>query len=175
MQQIRIYLKPNYIVTFVLLFTLFSCHTTRQLERQQSREIYEALQLTKYRKDNFALYREAASWLNVPHREGGTSRKGVDCSFLVGAIYKQVYGIKLERNSEAIFEKNCRKLSKHRLDEGDLVFFNTSRKAGNNINHVGIYLKDNKFIHASTSRGVIISDLTDAYYQKSWICGGRVK
>jgi cell wall-associated NlpC family hydrolase len=168
-------IKFNYGLISCLVFIFFSCSTTRQLERQQSRDVYEALQLTKDRKDNFTLYREAASWLNVPHREGGTSRKGVDCSFLVGAIYKQVYGIKLERNSEAIFDKNCRKLSKHRLDEGDLVFFNTSRKAGKSINHVGIYLKDNKFIHASTSRGVIVSDLTEAYYLKCWVCGGSVK
>lgn len=161
----------------ISIFTvlLVGCSTSRKLEQRQIREVYETLQLTKERKDNFSLYREAASWIGVPYREGGTTRKGVDCSYLVGAIYRQVYGIKLERNSSDIFEKNCRKISKHRLEEGDLVFFNTTGKLRIRINHVGIYLKDNKFVHASTSRGVMVSDLTEAYYLKSWVCGGRVK
>ena len=62
---------------------------------------------------------------------------------------------------------------RNQLNTGDLVFFATS---GNRkrINHVGIYLKDNKFIHASSSRGVIVSDLGESYYQRTYVCSGQV-
>ena len=74
-------------------------------------------------------------------------------------------------------KKNCRKKRKGALREGDLVFFNSGKGLNirKNINHVGIYLKDHKFIHTSTSRGVMVSDLNEDYYRKTWVCGGRVK
>jgi cell wall-associated NlpC family hydrolase len=153
----------------------FSCSTTHTIEIKQSKAIYEALGLKKDRKDNFALYKEAASWLRVPYMDGGTSRAGTDCSYLVCALYKTVYNKSIERNSADILYKNCRKISKNKLREGDLVFFNTSGKLKVYVNHVGIYLKEHKFLHSSTSRGVIVSDLEDKYYQKAWVCGGRVK
>ena len=60
------------------------------------------------------------------------------------------------------------------MREGDLVFF-TSNRSGKKVAHVGIYLKDGKFIHASTSQGVIVSNLKERYYTQYWLCGGRVK
>ncbi len=88
-------------------------------------------------------------------------------------IYKSVYQLNLERNSAMMKEKNCREIRRNQLNTGDLVFFATS---GNRkrINHVGIYLKDNKFIHASSSRGVIVSDLDESYYQRTYVCSGQV-
>ena len=68
--------------------------------------------------------------------------------------------------------QDCHKVSKRNLREGDLVFFHNGRKK-RIASHVGIYLKDNKFIHASTSRGVIISSLNEDYYRKHWLSGGR--
>jgi Cell wall-associated hydrolases (invasion-associated proteins) len=169
--------KTNIHLLIILLAVLLvSCSTTQRLEKKQSKEVYEALNLRKERKDNFSLYKEAASWLNVPHREGGLSGNGIDCSGLVYVIYKNVYGKTLERNSTGIMQKNCEKIGKGRLREGDLVFFNSGRglKIRANINHVGIYLKDNKFLHTSTSRGVIVSDLEEDFFRKAWVCGGRV-
>jgi cell wall-associated NlpC family hydrolase len=125
-------------------------------------------------KDNFELYKETASWLNTRHVEGGLSRSGIDCSGFVYVVYKNVYGIRLERSSSSIYKKNCRRISKGRLKGGDLVFFNTSG-SWFTINHVGIYLKDNKFVHTSTSKGVIVNSLEEEYYRKTWVCGGRVK
>jgi hypothetical protein len=156
---------------------LYSCSTTQHIENKQRREVYDALGLKKGRKDNFVLYKEAASWLHVPHVDGGTSRNGTDCSFLVHTIYKTVYHKTIERNSAAILKNNCRKINRNQLKEGDLVFFNTSitSKSKTYVNHLGIYLKDNKFLHASTYKGVMVSDLEEDYYRKTWICGGRVK
>ncbi len=165
------------ILLWGMVLGFFSCSTTQHLERKEHNEVYDKLGLKKDRKDNFALYREAASWMHVPHVDGGTSRKGTDCSFLVHTLYKTVYHKTLERNSAAMLNKNCERISKNRLKEGDLVFFNTSTKPKSNsyINHVGIYLKDHKFLHASTYKGVMVSDLEEDYYRKTLVCGGRVK
>lgn len=152
---------------------LFGCMTTQQLEFQNS--VYHKLGLRKECRDNFSLYKEAASWLYVPHSDGNCSRTGVDCSCLVGDIYKSVYNKTIERNSLSILKNNCRKIKKYRLREGDLVFFSTTSKSKATVNHVGIYLKNNKFIHSSVSKGVIVSDLNENYYLKTWVCGGRVK
>jgi len=131
--------------------------------------------MQKGHKDNFALYKEAALWLNVPHRDGGLSVNGIDCSGLAYIIYKNVYGKTIERNSATILQKNCVRRWKSQLREGDLVFFNTAGTSKFRVNHVGIYLKDNKFLHSSTSRGVIVSSLEEDFFRKAWICGGRVR
>ena len=88
-------------------------------------------------------------------------------------VYKTVYGIAIERNSARIYEKNCKPISRERLREGDLVFFNGG-KAGR-ITHVGIYLKDDHFCHTSSSRGVMVSSLNDKYWSAHYECAGRVR
>ncbi|MDD3080249.1 MAG: C40 family peptidase [Paludibacter sp.] len=172
----QVYFKLYRLLIILLPFIiLYSCSSTRVLEKRQVKEAYDALGITKNHKDNIVLYKEAALWLHVPHVEGGCSYTGVDCSCLVRSIYKKVYGKFLERSSAAIMEQNCRKIRKSRLREGDLVFFNTSSKRTKGINHVGIYLKEDKFLHASSSRGVIVSSLNEPYYQRTWVCAGRVR
>lgn len=122
------------------------------------------------------LYLEAASWLGVGYKYGGNKRStGVDCSGLTGLIYQAVYGKTLQRSSADVLSVDCRRIGKGELREGDLVFFRTDGKKTSTPNHVGIYLKDNKFIHSSTSRGVIVSSLEQDYYVRNWIAGGRVK
>jgi len=163
------------ILLWSMVLVFFSCSTSRHIEKKQTKEVYDSLGLTKDRNDNVALYKEAASWLHVPHMDGGTSRNGTDCSFLVYSIYKTVYHKTLERNSARMLIINCERINRNKLQEGDLVFFNTSVKSKSEITHVGIYLKENKFLHASTSKGVNVSDLDENYYRKAWVCGGRVK
>ena len=109
--------------------------------------------------------------MGVPYRTGGESKRGTDCSGLTCQIYKKVYHTKLSRNTEGQ-KKESSKVAKRNLREGDLVFF-TSSRSGRKVAHVGIYLKDGKFIHASTSQGVIVSRLDEPYYTKHWISGGR--
>jgi len=163
----------RYVLLCSLAFILFNCSTSRHIEKHGG-EVYDKLGVIKDRNDNSALYREAASWYHVPHVDGGTSRKGTDCSFLVYSIYKSVYHKTLERNSADMLRKNCKRKGKCSLKEGDLVFFSTG-SSKTYINHVGIYLKDHKFVHTSTSKGVVVSDLEDAYYHRTWVCGGRVR
>lgn len=156
---------------------LFSCKSTRQTQSKElsKKEISNLLCIKIGSHDNIFLYREAALWLKTPHVDGGSSKNGIDCSYLAYIIYMNVYQKRIERNSNDILDKNCKRISKNRLDEGDLVFFNTKKRRNGSVNHVGVYLKDGKFIHTSTSRGVIVSSLDEDYYQKTWVCGGRVK
>lgn len=124
-------------------------------------------------EDNHKLYLEAAEWMGVPYRVGGDSKRGTDCSGMTAQIYRKVYRTKLSRSTDGQ-KKESNKVAKRNLREGDLVFF-TSSRSGKKVAHVGIYLKDGKFIHASTSRGVIVSQLKEPYYTKHWISGGRIR
>ncbi|MTK06062.1 MAG: NlpC/P60 family protein [Hungatella sp.] len=173
---IKLPLNLNSIVCgCVGLFLFMSCSSSKHIEKRRSNETYAALGLYRDRNDNVALYTAAASWLHVPHVDGGMSHSGVDCSFLVYTIYKTVYGKTIERNSLAMLLKNCERINRDKLKEGDLAFFNTSGKSKAYVNHVGIYLKNNKFLHTSTSKGVVVSDLDEEYYRRTWVCGGRVR
>jgi Cell wall-associated hydrolases (invasion-associated proteins) len=116
-----------------------------------------------------ALYRYIDSWMGVRHRTGGTDRRGLDCSAFVGMVMRDVYGKSLPRVSAAMADHVNRA---RKLEEGDLVFFSFGRRG---IDHVGIYLQNHKFVHVSTSKGVIISDLRDSWYAKYFSRGGRVQ
>lgn len=118
------------------------------------------------------LIREVSSWLGTPHRYAGTTREGADCSGFVMEVFRTVYQKSLPRSSAEMASK-ARSVSKAKLQEGDLVFFHTS--GGRKISHVGIYLSNNKFIHASSSRGVIVSDLNEPYYRRTFSKAGRVR
>jgi lipoprotein Spr len=126
-------------------------------------------------KDNLRLYTTASQWLGAPYRYGGISRRGIDCSGFVSVIYREVYGKRLTASSADMLKYHCRKVKRSALREGDLVFFRTDRGNRKIPNHVGVYLKNNKFVHASTSRGVTVSNLSEPYYLRTWITGGRVK
>lgn len=151
-----------------------SCNSSKRLAQSNSQreQLSRTFGFKLTKKDDLRLYSEAAQWLGTPYRYGGTTRKGVDCSGLVGQIYKKVYRVNLERNTSDMAQKNCRRVGKSSLKAGNLVFFNTSQKKRRGVNHVGIFLKYGYFIHASTSKGVIISNLNEDYYRKTWKYGG---
>ncbi len=121
--------------------------------------------------ENPVLLRVVAGWLGTPYRYGGTTKAGADCSGFAKAVYLKVYDINLERVTVNMAQSS-RRISKRNLREGDLVFF---RINGRRISHVGIYLSNNKFVHASTSRGVIVNDLDENYYSRNFAFGGRVQ
>ncbi|MBD5164036.1 MAG: hypothetical protein HDT09_04980 [Bacteroidales bacterium] len=119
-----------------------------------------------------AIIKEARRWIGTKYKYGGYTRKGTDCSGLVWTIYQDVAGIKLPRNSVKQFEY-CIPLSREQLSPGDLVFFNTAGN-GTRVGHVGIYIGDNSFIHASSSMGVRISTFDEPYYARTYNRGGRI-
>lgn len=118
---------------------------------------------------NKKLYAVIKPWMGVPYKYGGTTKQGVDCSGFVGNIYREAYGITLHRTANDM-QQDVKKVSKSQLREGDLVFFVNSH---GKVSHVGIYLHDGLFVHSSTSRGVIISPLSDSYWSQHFHCGGR--
>ncbi len=110
-------------------------------------------------------------YLGTPYRYGGDSRRGMDCSGFVTTVFRESYKIKLERSTEQIYLQ-CQKLSYDSLIVGDLVFF--SDRANQKIGHIGIFLGEDYFAHASVTSGVIISEIGEGYYRTRFQGGGRV-
>ena len=125
------------------------------------------------KRDNKELYNELKRWLGTPYVYAAHScGEGTDCSGMVMEVYLKVYDIKLHRNSAKMLEQNCRPIDVDDLREGDLVFFITNNEG--RVSHVGIYLKDHKFVHASSSRGVVVDDLRQNYYATHFHTAARV-
>lgn len=120
---------------------------------------------------NKKLYGFVESWYGTPYKFGGCEKSGVDCSCFANALYKDVYQKKLSRSSRDIY-KECEKINSSNLKEGDFVFFKINSQE---VSHVGVYLSNNKFVHASTSKGVMVSDLNDVYYKKYFFTAARLK
>ena len=162
------------ITYLIIIVALNSCASMKPAvsERQT---LSNKFGVTITKRDNIKLYREASSWLGVKYKLGGTTKRGVDCSGFVDAIYKDVYGKKLNRTVDDIYHKDCRRIRQRKLKEGDLVFFRTGEnQRKNKPNHVGVYLKDDRFVHASTSKGVEVNTLSNVYYKKTFVKVGRV-
>ncbi|RHX84335.1 C40 family peptidase [Leptospira stimsonii] len=121
-------------------------------------------------KDSVLLYKEVYRWLGTPYRDYGTDESGIDCSSLTSKILSKVYGSNLSGPSYTLVSRTI-PVSKEELKEGDLIFFTIS---GNKVSHVGIYLKDQKFVHASTKKGVTINSLEEEYYKKYYTSSGRL-
>lgn len=118
------------------------------------------------------LVMQALSTLGVPYRNGGVSAKtGFDCSGLVLSTYEKAMGLKLPRTAAAQAAAT-RKIKRKELQPGDLVFFNTQRRA---FSHVGIYMGEGKFIHAPrTGAHVRIENMRSNYWQKRFNGARRV-
>lgn len=116
------------------------------------------------------LYKEMCVWLGTRYRYAGTSTTGIDCSGLTKYFFQKLFNISLQGGSASIFTQIL-PVKKEDLREGDLVFFNIRK---GQISHVGIYLGNNLFLHASVKLGVIVSSLDEPYYQKYFYSGGRV-
>ncbi len=115
---------------------------------------------------------EARRWIGTPYVHGGKSRRGTDCSGMVMVIYEEKAGVRLPRNS-ARQQEFCAPVRRADLAPGDLVFFSSSVR-GKRVSHVGIYTGDDRFIHASSSRGVMVSNLNEKYYASHYHSAGRV-
>ena len=118
---------------------------------------------------NMKLFHFVYDWIGTPYRFGGSSKKGVDCSAFTKQLYSEVFNLDIKRNSRDIFSM-VSPVGKDELKEGDLVFFKIHSRS---ISHIGIYLGDNRFAHASL-KGVSISSLDDPYYSRYFYKGGRV-
>ncbi len=105
----------------------------------------------------------ACKWLNTPYRYGGSNHSGIDCSSLAQNIYAETYHFQLPRTSEEQY-KQGKAVRLNWVRSGDLIFFKRNRSG--KMDHVGVYLGEGKFIHATRQKGVIISDLNTSYYKE---------
>lgn len=105
----------------------------------------------------------AARWDSTPHQLGGTSQRGVDCSGLVQSVFTTEFRVRVPRTTEQQ-ARTGRSVPQAQLRPGDLVFFRPEWKE----RHVGIYLSDGEFLHASSSSGVTVSNLRRDYWTERW-------
>ena len=119
---------------------------------------------------DFSLLEFMDKWYGTRYHMGGMDSTGMDCSGFATTYYKHFYNITLPRTSGDQYAK-CERVDRSELREGDLVFFHINRRTA--VSHVGVYLRNNKFIHASTNKGVVISSLEDDFYNAHFVSGGR--
>lgn len=162
-------------LTLLTIILLSSCAPQRfNVSKDKRQELSRKLGFTVSRKDNIPLMNEICKWLGTPYRLGGTTRQGVDCSGFIGAIYKKVYHQQIQRTVAGIYQENCKHIRKSRTKQGDILFFNFKKRPRRQLSHAGIYLKRGYFVHASSSKGVIINHLSQDYYRKGWRKSGRI-
>ena len=119
---------------------------------------------------NTKMFEFIDEWYGTPYRLGGTTKKGIDCSAFTQFLFTSVYSVSIPRTAKEQYNLTSR-ISRTELKEGDLIFFNT--RGG--VSHVGVYLQNNNFVHASTSGGVTISDVFDEYWGRKFVGVGRLK
>ncbi|MHB1922233.1 MAG: C40 family peptidase [Chitinophagaceae bacterium] len=160
--------------------------TTRESGwKQNIQEKYaQILDVSRREISNFSLYHFIDQWWGVPYLYGGDSRNGIDCSAFVQKLFSHVFHLTIPARTASEQYSSCEKIKRiSNLKEGDLVFFKTiSRRRIRHhhyryykfISHVGIYLANNKFVDASSSAGVTINDLDDAYWKDHYAGAGRM-
>lgn len=117
-----------------------------------------------------ALYNALYTQAGMPH-SSKAGRRGLDCSGLVKKVYNETFNTNLKGGSRDL-HRLSKPIKKERLKEGDLLFFKIESTL---VNHVGIYLNNNKFMHSSVENGVSINDLTEPYYKKYFHAAGRIE
>lgn len=115
------------------------------------------------------LLEQYSQWQGTPHRMGGMSRSGIDCSGLVHRVFRSHLGHELPRTTEQQVRVG-EPVSRDELRPGDLVFFKTGYKT----RHVGIYTGESQFLHASSSQGVSLSDLNNHYWTSNYWQSRRI-
>lgn len=156
----------RYLYWIVILSAMLSVGCATHLEQFAGGSQLGTTVLTRHAQKTVIhqLYHQHKAWQGVRYQLGGLSKKGVDCSGFVQLTYKTRLGVYLPRTVRQQ-SKLGKKVAKHELKAGDLVFF----KTGPTSKHVGIYLEENKFLHASESKGVTISHLGNVYWKaKYW-------
>lgn len=163
-------LKAVIYFSIFLIFTiaLSSCGSKKNIVKSDTKAAKAADAMASLKSKD--LYRFITDWTGVKYRLGGLDKKGIDCSGFALLLQKDIYGNTLPRRSRDQAEA-VKKVNQNNLKEGDLIFFSFG---GGAVDHVGIYLNNNFFVHASTTRGVIVDDLNLPVYQKAIVKTGTL-
>lgn len=155
-----------------MAFALGSCASHKGYEKA-SRPADSHIQVKNLSKIQKMIVDEAMDWMGTPYAYGNSDKgRGTDCSGMVLAVYRDVAGVMLPRNSaqQAEFSRSIRKKD---VKTGDLVFFATGKNP-DRVSHVGIMLDADRFIHASSTKGVVISSVSSPYYVRTFKKYGRI-
>lgn len=158
------------LLLFLTVLVVFSACSSRRSGVTSTSNAAKAATVMANLKSR-PLYRFINDWSGVRYRLGGLDKRGIDCSGFALLLQKDIYGNSLPRRSSdqaAVI----RTKSMGQLKEGDLIFFSFG---GGAVDHVGIYLNNNYFVHASTTRGVVVDDLSLPAYQRAMVKAGSVK
>lgn len=163
-----------YIICFLIVGLLFpSCSSQKKTLKSESNTGVVSVKKLKQDSEHGRLVAEAKTWLGTPYAYARADKGiGTDCSGMVLKVYESITGCKLPRNSAKQAEF-CEKISPSNIRQGDLVFFATG-KDPHRVSHVGIMLDSDNFIHASSTKGVVISKVSSPYYTRTFIMFGRV-
>jgi cell wall-associated NlpC family hydrolase len=162
---VSVRLSPTLVLVLLLVGLVAGCSSARSTSEDRA----STSQPTAATDVEAKLRSAADRWHGVPHEWGGSSQKGVDCSGLVKSVFEEEFGKSLPRSTEDQVDVGQR-IRRSALQPGDLVFFRHERKKY----HVGIYLANGKFLHASSSSGVTLSPLDRSYWNERWWQGRRV-
>lgn len=147
---------------------LAACSSDTNTKSQAKSQVYRSIYKSDLSDPIMAISRlseQQHEWKGTRYRLGGNSKSGIDCSGFMQVTFKELFGIDLPRTTTEQ-AKAGERISKDELRTGDLVFFKTGR--GPNGKHVGVYVKNGQFLHASTKGGVIYSDLESPYWSKAF-------
>jgi lipoprotein Spr len=169
-------MNPKHFVIFLFLFLFLSPFLSKSQDCSplQSTKAYKWFEQNGICMDSSQrpyLYFSTYEWAGTRYSYGkAVKQKGTDCSGFVSSVFRDVYCVELSRSSVGIWPQTI-PIDKKDLQEGDILFFKIRK---GRISHVGIYLGNNKFIHAAVKGGVIVSDLGEPYYARYFFSGGRV-
>lgn len=170
--------KLLYILTVSLL--MISCGSSKKVATNHKTNIPKKEQVEVKQNSNSPSLADKVVWTavtykGVPYRFGGMNRRGMDCSGLIHTSFKQ-RNVTLPRTSKEMYTQG-HEIPLRKVQRGDLLFFKTSRKRGR-VNHVGLVTSvkngDIRFIHSTSSRGVIVTSLHSNYWRKAFIKAKRV-
>lgn len=161
----------QYTLLFIILTLILpGCGTFRESSRTTTiPPATSAIDLSDIGKVKSVLYSHYNEWKSVKYREGGMSKRGIDCSGFVYLTYRSKFGIELPR-STTLQSSLGREIARNNLQAGDLVFF----KTGLFQKHVGIYLENRRFLHVSTHNGVMISSMDEQYWSGNYWMAKRI-
>ena len=169
-------------VALLLAAPLTGCHSSRKAQKRGTHTVSSTHggnghKVRDYSKEfvdpmGLALVEEARRWLGTPYAYGGHTTDGTDCSGMVMEVYGSVCKMKIPRTTKEQ-RAFCTEIARNRIHVGDLIFF-TPGKKDNRISHVGIYIGKGEMIHASSSRGVMVSNVEEGYWGERYHSIGRV-